>query len=56
MAITKNHIVPDANGILNVPDSPGLGVEPDLPIIAPYLVEAEIRVRGKQIYTTPSLR
>ena len=56
MAMTKNHIVPDENGMLNVPDSPGLGIEPDLQGIAPYLVEAEIRVRGKQIYTTPPLR
>ena len=56
MAMTKNHIVPDENGMLNVPDSPGLGIEPDLKGIAPYLVEAEIRVRGKQIYTTPPLR
>ncbi len=56
MAMTKNHIVPDENGMLNVPDSPGLGIEPDLQGIAPYLVDAEIRVRGKQIYTTPPLR
>ena len=56
MAMTKNHIAPDENGMLNVPDSPGLGIEPDLQGIAPYLVEAEIRVRGKQIYTTPPLR
>jgi len=56
MAMTKNHIVPDENGMLNVPDSPGLGIEPDLQGIAPYLVEAEIRVRGKLIYTTPPLR
>ncbi len=53
---TANHIVPDENGMLNVPDAPGLGIEPDLLGIAPYLVEAEIRVPGKQIYTTPPLR
>ena len=56
MAMTKNHIVPDENGILHVPDAPGLGIEPDLQGIGPYLVESEIRVRGKQLYKTPSLR
>lgn len=56
MAITKNQIVPDQNGMLNVPDAPGLGMEPDLQRIAPYLVDTEIRVRGKLLYLTPPLR
>jgi L-alanine-DL-glutamate epimerase-like enolase superfamily enzyme len=55
-AMTKNHIVPDQNGLLNVPDAPGLGIEPDLEGIAPYLVDVEIQVRGERIYTTPPLR
>ena len=55
-AMTENHIVPDDNGLLHVPDAPGLGIEPDLQGIAPYLVDVEIRVRGKRIYTTPTLR
>ncbi len=55
-AMTKNHIVPDKNGLLHVPDAPGLGIEPDFEGIAPYLVDIEIRVRGKQIYSTPELR
>lgn len=55
LAMTKNHIVPDRQGLLHVPDAPGLGIEPDLEGIAPYLVEAEISVRGKLIYSTPSL-
>jgi L-alanine-DL-glutamate epimerase-like enolase superfamily enzyme len=54
-AMTKNHIVPDQNGMLNVPDAPGLGIEPDLEGIAPYLVDTEIRVGGKLIYATPQL-
>ena len=56
MAMTKNHCVPDLNGMLHVPDAPGLGIEPDLQGIAPYLVDTEIRVRGKQLYKTPPLR
>jgi len=55
-AMTKNHIVPDQNGLLNVPDAPGLGIEPDLQGIASYLVDVEIQVRGERIYTTPPLR
>lgn len=55
-AMTKNHIVPDQNGLLNVPDAPGLGIEPDLQGIAPYLVDVEIQVRGERIYNTPPLR
>jgi L-alanine-DL-glutamate epimerase-like enolase superfamily enzyme len=55
-AMTKNHIVPDQNGLLNVPDAPGLGIEPDLEGIAPYLVDVEIQVRGERIYNTPPLR
>lgn len=55
-AMTKNHIVPDQNGLLNVPDAPGLGIEPDLASIAAYVVDTEIRVGGRLIYTTPPLR
>ena len=55
-AMTKNHIVPDQNGLLHVPDVPDLGIDPDLNGIAPYLVDVEIRVRGELIYTTPPLR
>jgi L-alanine-DL-glutamate epimerase-like enolase superfamily enzyme len=55
-AMTKNHIVPDKTGLLHVPDAPGLGIEPDFEGIAPYLVDVDIRVGGKQIYSTPELR
>ncbi len=55
-AMTKNHLVPDQNGLLNVPDDAGLGIEPDLNGIAAYLVDTEIRVGGKLIYATPPLR
>jgi L-alanine-DL-glutamate epimerase-like enolase superfamily enzyme len=55
-AMTKEHIVPDKNGFLHIPDAPGLGVEPDLEGISPYLVDVEIRLRGDTIYSTPPLR
>ena len=56
MAMTKTHCVLDVNGMLHVPDAAGLGIEPDLQGIAPYLVDTEIRVRGKLLYRTPQLR
>ena len=55
-AMTKNHITPDKNGLLHVPDAPGLGIEPDLQGIAHYLVDVQIQVRGETLYRTPPLR
>ncbi len=53
--MAKNHITPDANGCLQTPDAPGLGIELNLTGIQPYLVDAEIRVGGKVLYRTPPL-
>ena len=41
--------------IPHLPESPGLGVTPNLQAIAPYLVDVEIRVGGKTLYRTPAL-
>ena len=54
-AMTKTHITPDANGQIQAPDAPGLGIEPDLDGIKAYLVDAEIRVGSKVLYRTPTL-
>lgn len=53
--MTKNHIVPDAEGFVCAPDAPGLGIDPDPMAVARYLVDTEIRVGGKLLYTTPAL-
>lgn len=55
VAMTKNHIRPDQNGEVRAPDAVGLGIEPDLEGIKPYLVDTEIRVNSKVLYKTPSL-
>ncbi|MDZ4685371.1 MAG: mandelate racemase/muconate lactonizing enzyme family protein [Planctomycetaceae bacterium] len=55
VAMTKNHIAPDANGQICAPNAPGLGMEPDLAGMQPYLVDAEIRVGSKVLYRTPPL-
>lgn len=54
-AITTTRIQPDSKGELRIPEGAGLGVEPDLNAIRPYLVDTEIRVKGQTLYRTPEL-
>jgi L-alanine-DL-glutamate epimerase-like enolase superfamily enzyme len=53
--MTVQRITPDADGMLRIPDRPGLGIDIDLMACQRYLVPCEIRVRGKVLYETPSL-
>ena len=53
--LSDGHIVPDANGEIVLPDGPGLGITASPAGMLPYLVDVEIRVKGKTIYATPSL-
>lgn len=53
--ITKEKIIPDADGLIHTPETPGLGMTVDTEKLKPYLVPVEISVKGKKIYTTPSL-
>ena len=53
--ITTSHLLPDANGQVAAPDAPGLGLEVDPEGLRPYLVDTEIRVKGRTIYRTPGL-
>ncbi|MBK8019933.1 MAG: mandelate racemase/muconate lactonizing enzyme family protein [Chloroflexi bacterium] len=53
--LTRDHLEPDGNGQIHVPDGPGLGLTPDVAALRKYLVDTEIRVGGKTLYTTPSL-
>jgi L-alanine-DL-glutamate epimerase-like enolase superfamily enzyme len=55
LAITNEHLLPDAAGRIHLPEEPGLGVTPNLAGIAPYLVDVEIRVGGKTLYRTPTI-
>lgn len=52
--LTKNHIARDANGLINVPDAPGLGIEINPAALTQYKVDVEIKVDGKTIFQTPS--
>ena len=53
--LTKDHLTPDRNGEIRLPDAPGLGLEPDPGAIRNYLVETEIVVKGKVLYRTPGV-
>jgi L-alanine-DL-glutamate epimerase-like enolase superfamily enzyme len=53
--LTRNHLEPDANGEIAVPEAPGLGMEVDLGALRPYLVDVTIAVGGETLYATPAL-
>ncbi len=53
--ISKQKISPDENGFIHVPEQPGLGIEVDTAACKKYLVDVEIKVKGKILYTTPKL-
>ena len=53
--LTLNHIEPNADGEIVLPDAPGLGVEINPEALARYKVDVEIKVRGKTIFSTPSI-
>lgn len=53
--MTANHLERDANGSVRAPDTPGLGITPDLVAAKKYLVPVEITVGGKVLYSTPPL-
>jgi L-alanine-DL-glutamate epimerase-like enolase superfamily enzyme len=54
--MTGEHILRDESGMVHVPERPGLGMEPNLAALQPYLVDVEIVVRGRVLYRTPQLR
>jgi len=52
---TATKILPDAYGLVRVPDQPGLGLEPDLAALKKYLVEVDIKVEGRKIFSSSPL-
>jgi L-alanine-DL-glutamate epimerase-like enolase superfamily enzyme len=53
--VTEEHIERDADGMVTLPDGPGLGMTIDTEKLRTYLVDVDITVAGKSIYRTPSL-
>lgn len=53
--LTLEHIERDADGMIRLPEGPGLGVDVDLAAVANYIQQVEIRVGHDIIYQTPSI-
>jgi L-alanine-DL-glutamate epimerase-like enolase superfamily enzyme len=51
--ITLEKITAGADGFLRLPEKPGLGMTIDTAALKKYLVETEIKIKGKIIYHTP---
>lgn len=53
--MTQQRLVPGADGMIRIPERPGLGIDIDVVACQQYVVPCEITVRGKVLYTTPAL-
>jgi L-alanine-DL-glutamate epimerase-like enolase superfamily enzyme len=53
--MSETHLTPDANGEVNVPQAPGLGVTMSAEGMRKYLVPVEISVKGKTLYKSPAI-
>jgi L-alanine-DL-glutamate epimerase-like enolase superfamily enzyme len=53
--LTENHLMPGDDGMIHLPEAPGLGMTINAAAVARYGVDTEIRVKGKTLYRTPSL-
>jgi L-alanine-DL-glutamate epimerase-like enolase superfamily enzyme len=54
-AITTSAIVPSEDGLIRLPDSPGLGMDVDPSAWGPYLQDVEIKIGGRVLYRTPAI-
>jgi L-alanine-DL-glutamate epimerase-like enolase superfamily enzyme len=53
--LTQNHLLPGDDGLIRLPEAPGLGMTVNPAAVARYGVDVEIRVKGQTLYRTPSL-
>jgi L-alanine-DL-glutamate epimerase-like enolase superfamily enzyme len=51
--LTTEHIVPDSEGLIRVPDAPGLGVTVAPDVLSRYAVDVEIRIGGRTTFRSP---
>jgi L-alanine-DL-glutamate epimerase-like enolase superfamily enzyme len=47
---TRTKLSPDRDGMITLPDEPGLGIEPDLAALGKYVLDVEIKLAGKNIF------
>jgi L-alanine-DL-glutamate epimerase-like enolase superfamily enzyme len=50
--LTTNHLERDSQGYVAVPDSPGLGIEINPEAVRRYLVDVEIKAKGKILFAS----
>jgi len=50
--MTGGHLVPDADGEIRAPESPGLGMTIDTAALEKYIVEVEIDVGGRTLFSS----
>jgi len=53
--LVVNQLLPGTDGLVRVPDAPGLGATLNPETVARFVQELEIRYRGKVLYRTPRL-
>ncbi|MCW3158054.1 mandelate racemase/muconate lactonizing enzyme family protein [Micropruina sonneratiae] len=53
--LTRDHLEPGDDGLIRLPEGPGLGLDLDLDAVSPYLQEVEIVLNGQTLYRTPEL-
>jgi L-alanine-DL-glutamate epimerase-like enolase superfamily enzyme len=53
--LTKTPLPRDADGLVRLPERPGVGVDPDPETIKKYLVDLEIMVAGRVLYRMPQV-
>lgn len=51
--LCNEKMLPQANGLIDIPNRPGLGITVDTEACNKYLVEVEIKVKGEILYRTP---
>jgi L-alanine-DL-glutamate epimerase-like enolase superfamily enzyme len=54
-ALSRSTLERNREGQVELSEAPGLGVEPDLEALKPYLVDVKVTVKGRTLYETPVL-
>ena len=49
---TTAKLLPDSQGLIHLPEKPGLGIEPDLTALKKYLVDVELKVAGEALFSS----
>jgi len=53
--LTSNHIMPDEDGLIRLPEAAGLGMSVNAAALGPYLQNVDITVAGRQLFRSSPL-